>query len=101
MRSLILITSIFFISTEIHSQGCCSGGSGSPIAGGASAGVLLDRQMEIAANYQYIQTNKFYAGDRDTSKLFDNFHSNYLYFKVGYGITKDLTMSIETGYFIN
>ncbi len=101
MRSLILIVSVFFISTEIYSQGCCSGGSGSPIAGGASAGVLLDRQMEIAANYQYIQTNKFYSGDKDTSKLFDNFYSNYLYFKVGYGLTKDLTMSIETGYFIN
>lgn len=101
MRSILLLVSIFFLSNKIYSQGCCSGGSGSPIAGGASQGVLLDRQVEIAANYQYISTNKFKAGDRDTASLFDGFKSNYLYLRLAYGITKDLTMSVESGYFLN
>lgn len=100
MRSLILAI-LFLSSAELIAQGCCSGGAGSPIAGGSSQGVLLDRQVEIAANYQYIQTDKFKAGDRDTVAMLNDFRSNYLYFRLAYGITKDFTMSIESGYFIN
>lgn len=100
MRPLLLAALLLF-SGKLFSQGCCSGGSGSPIAGGASQGVLLDRQMELAANYQYIYTNKFLAGDRDTFAQFDNLQSNYLYFRAAYGVTKDFTMSVETGYFLN
>lgn len=100
MRSLFLAGFILF-SAKLISQGCCSGGSGSPIAGGASQGVLLDRQMEIAASHQYVYTNKFLAGDRDTAAQLDHFQSNYLYFRLAYGVTKDFTMSVETGYFIN
>ena len=101
MRSIIVVAFIFLLSTKINAQGCCSGGSGSPIAGGASQGVLQDRQMEVAANYQYIKTDTFKVGDRDTARMFDNFRSDYLYFKVAYGITKDFTLSVETGYFLN
>lgn len=101
MRSLLIISFSLFFSNAIIAQGCCSGGSGSPIAGGASQGVLLDRQMEVAVNYQYISTNKFYTKDHDTTALFDNLSSNYLYLRFAYGVTKDLTMSIESGYFVN
>ena len=101
MRFPIFLFISFFFSNQIHPQGCCSGGSGSPIAGGASQGVLQDRQVEIAANYQYLSTNKFYVKDRDTVSMFDNLSSNYLYFRLAYGVTKNLTMSVETGYFIN
>ena len=105
MRTLLILSFFFLfftlISEKIIAQGCCSGGSGSPIADGASQGVLLDRQMEIAGNYQYISTNKFYAKDHDTAAQFDNFRSNYLYLRWAYGVTKNLTMSVESGYFIN
>jgi hypothetical protein len=96
---LLCIISIF--SIKLYSQGCCSGGSGSPIAGGASQGVLQDRQMEFGLNYQYAQTNKFYVKNKDTASLFDDFRSNYLYFRLAYGVTKAFTMSVESGYFIN
>ena len=101
MRLLLLLSCIYFLPIKLRSQGCCSGGSGSPIAGGTSQGVLLDRQVEIGLNYQHIKTNKFFVKDKDTIPLFDKFTSNYLYFRLGYGITKDLTLSLETGYFIN
>jgi len=84
-----------------HSQGCCSGGSGSPIAGGASQGVLQEKQLEIAPNYQYSSSNRFKVGDKDTVKLFDNLFSNYLYLRVAYGITNKFTLSVESGYFFN
>ncbi|HLG02814.1 MAG TPA: heavy metal-binding domain-containing protein [Bacteroidia bacterium] len=93
-----------FILITVHAsygQGCCSGGSGSPIAGGASQGVLQDRQVEINTNYQYINTNKFFTADhKDTATFFDSFESQYLYTRVGYGITKDFTMSVESGYWL-
>lgn len=101
MRYCISIFCFILLSENIYSQGCCSGGSGSPIAGGASQGVLLDRQMEIAVNYQYISTNRFFSEDRDTIALFDKLSSNYIYLRAAYGVTKNLTMSVESGYFIN
>lgn len=101
MRLILIALISFYFSENLLSQGCCSGGSGSPIAGGASQGVLLDKQVEIAGNYQYMETNRFFVKDKDTAKLFDNLTSNYLYLRLAYGITKSFTMSVESGYFIN
>lgn len=101
MRCQLLSLITVFLSISAFSQGCCSGGSGSPIAGGASQGVLKERQMEIALNHQYLSTDKFMVRDKDTAALFDNLNSNYLYARLAYGITDKLTMSIESGYFIN
>ena len=101
MRTLVIPVFIFLFSGQLYSQGCCSGGSGSPIAGGASQGVLRERQIELAGNYQYLSSNKFKVGDRDTVSLFDNLFSNYLYMRLAYGVTEKLTISVESGYFIN
>jgi hypothetical protein len=92
---------LLLISFRALPQACCSGGSGSPIAGGVSQGVLQEKQFEVSANYQYSGSGKFKAGDRDTAQLINYLSSNYLYGRLAYGITKDLTMSIEGGYYIN
>lgn len=97
----LLLSYAFLLSFAGYGQGCCSGGSGSPIAGGVSQGVLLDRQMEVSSNYQYVSSHKFLAGDKDTTELFSNYNSNYIYTKLAYGLRKDLTVSVETGYYIN
>ena len=101
MRLLVFTIFVLLSSDKLFAQGCCSGGSGSPIAGGASQGVLQERQFEIAPNYQYLQTNKFMVKDKDTLSLFDNLYSNYIYMRLAYGLTDKLTMSIESGYFFN
>jgi len=101
MRIQLFVLTLVFLPVKLFSQGCCSGGSGSPIAGGASQGVLQERQMEISGNHQYLSTDRFLVKDRDTASLFDNLNSNYLYIRLAYGITEKLTMSIESGYFIN
>lgn len=106
----MLLKAVFYIFTIILfllpfnksiGQGCCSGGTGSPIAGGASQGVLQANQMELSAAYQYLFSDKFKTLGRDTSKLFDKIYSNYLYGRLGYGLTEKLTLSVEAGYFIN
>lgn len=100
MRFLAIFFLLFF-STNFTAQGCCSGGAGSPIAGGAATGVLQKNQMQISGNYQYIRSEKFYTENRDTNALFDNLNSGYLFYRMDYGISKKLTMSLATGYFTN
>jgi len=98
---IILFVTTFF-SVKVFSQGCCSGGSGSPIAGGVSQGVLQEGQIEIAANYQYFGSDKFYTGSKDTSSQSVNgLQTHYLYSRFAYGITTKFTLSIEAGYFFN
>lgn len=104
MRFLLLSFTLplfLLFSQNVYGQGCCSGGSGSPIAGGGSVGVLAHQQMELSSSFQYSNSNKFNAGAKDTLPLFDNFNSKYMYGKIAYGITKQLTISVEGGYYIN
>lgn len=92
-----IITAVW--SYNIYAQ-CCGGGSGSPIGGGASQGVLQDYQVEINNSLQYINTNKFLTGSTPDTSFLDNFNSKYLYTRLAYGVSKNFTMSIESGYFI-
>ena len=86
----------YFVPVSSFAQ-CCAGGSGSPIAGGTSQGVLSAKQFEVNTNLQLINSDKFYTADsRDTGNPKYRF-SAYQYLRLAYGVTKDFTMSIETG----
>lgn len=99
---LILVSIITILANiNIYAQGCCSGGAGSPIAGGAASGVLQEYQMEISVNYQHNSSNKFYTGSKSTEPLFKNLTSNYMFFRTDYGVSKKLTLSLATGYYLN
>ncbi len=104
MRILIIYFLWFVVSYNSFAQGCCSGGSGSPIAGGVSQGVLQEKQIEFGLNHQYSYSNNLYKGSvLDTALVnkIDNLNSNYLYVRMAYGVTKNLTLSVESGYFLN
>jgi len=78
---------------------CCSGAN--PIAGGLAQGVLQEKQMEVSINYQYVESDFALTGDtlapfRGLEKVF----SSYLYFRFAYGLSKKLTVSVESGYSI-
>ena len=100
MRILFVV---FFSSLSyfIYAQGCCSGGAGSPIAGGAATGVLQENKMEISVNFQSNQSNTFYSESNITDPLFNNLTSDYLFFRADYGVSKELTLSVATGYYLN
>ena len=100
VQFLTLLALVFYSGVSFAQ--CCAGGSGSPVAGGTSQGVLAAHQIEINTNLQFISSSKFYTGDSpDTNKYFDQFKSAYQYLRFAYGVTKDFTMSIETGnYFL-
>jgi hypothetical protein len=103
MKNLLAIAFLSFSYTIVYSQGCCSGGSGSPIAGGAASGVLLENQMEISASYQYIKSSLFKTNNnRDTTSILnDTLSTDYLFFRTDYGLSEKLTMSLALGYFID
>lgn len=96
---LLLISGLFFGVS--YGQGCCSGGAGSPIAGGAASGVLLPSQMELSTSYQANRSNVFYSGNSETLPLFESYKTDYTYFRTDYGISKRLTFSLASGYFFN
>jgi hypothetical protein len=101
-RKLVLASALIFMQSAALLAQCCGGGSGSPIAGGSSQGVLPFHQLEINSNFQYVNTNTFFQGDsRDTGVYFDSYRSGYIYTRVGFGVTKDFTMSVETGFWTN
>ena len=101
LKTIALLCFTVAFSNQAVAQ-CCAGGSGSPLAGGASQGVLPERQVELNTNFQFIRTNKFYSKDsRQATKTFDSFQSAYESFRFGYGVTKNFTMSVETGYYFN
>lgn len=101
LKAVTVICCIAAFSNQTAAQ-CCAGGSGSPIAGGAAQGVLLERQMELNTNFQFIRSSKFYSGSsRQPSGTFDSFQSAYETFRLSYGVTKNFTMSVETGYYFS
>ena len=95
-----LVGAAICCASHVAAQGCCSGGSGSPIAGGASQGVLSERQAELSLNGQYLSSSRFFTGDRDTAALFGELSGSYLYGRAAFGVTEKLTMSVEGGYFL-
>ena len=101
MRFCLIIILTLIFNVQLIAQGCCSGGAGSPIAGGAATGVLQENQMEISVNYQYNESNKFFTEDRETTPLFNSLSSDYLFFRVDYGLSKKLTVSLASGYFLD
>ena len=105
-RLWISIPFVFIISTLFFNNSsfaqCCSGGSGCTIAGNVALSVLQKRQVELSSNFQFVQTSSFYKKDKPAAvseRTFDSFSSSYQYFKIGYGLTENFTLSIETGYY--
>ena len=99
-KVLLSILACLAISGSLRAQ-CCGGGSGSPVAGGSSQGVLNENQMEINTNLQYIHTTKFFTGDKPDTNFLDSYSSSYLYTRLAYGLTKKFTISLETGYWLD
>ncbi|MDA7768322.1 hypothetical protein N8904_01250 [Flavobacteriales bacterium] len=103
MKKIILASCLLLSANLMYSQGCCSGGSGSPISGAAASGVLLENQMEISTSYQFISSHLFKTNNnKDTvSILSDTLRSDYLFFRTDYGLSEKLTMSVALGYFLD
>jgi hypothetical protein len=97
--SLALILLLINLNT-LHAQ-CCAIGGGNPVAGDVSQGVLQHRQIEFNSNYQYVNTNRFLTENKTDTNYLERFSSQYLYTRLGIGVTERLTMSVEAGYWLD
>ncbi|MCH8904889.1 MAG: hypothetical protein IIA45_13365, partial [Bacteroidetes bacterium] len=102
MRKILLsIISICTLFNAHYLYGQCCGG-GSPIAGGAAQGVLQKNQLELAGYLQYFASDKTKSGNTlSPIKLFELKRDIYQYSRIGYGLTNELTMSVELGYYLD
>jgi len=103
MRSVVIIISIISICGNNYQESfaqCCSGAS--PIAGGLAQGVLQKKQIEFSTNYQYLYSDFALTGAAKTAfPVIEKAFASYLYFRLAYGVTKKITLSIESGYHLN
>ncbi|HNB81511.1 MAG TPA: hypothetical protein PLP14_05385 [Chitinophagaceae bacterium] len=99
LRSLLFACSFLFPASWLQAQ-CCSGGSGSPVAGGTSQGVLQPYQMELNYNYQHTSTTRFLNGHHPDTRFLDLYRTDYSYVRLAYGLSTKLTISLEGGYFL-
>ena len=102
LKTILFVAALNFIFTYNGFAQCCAGSSGCSISGGASTGVLPEGQFELSTKLQFIKANKFYQNEKlapDSVRTFDSYNSSYQYFKIGYGITKNFTLSVENGYY--
>lgn len=103
MKPLILFLSltislIYFTCDSANAQ-CCSGAN--PVVGGISVGVLQKNQFEVAGNYQYYESKITMTSDTLAKfSLFEKVYGSYMYYKIGYGLSEKLTVSVEAGYII-
>src|SRR6188768_1790749 len=93
LKIFLVFTFLNLLHPKIsYCQGCCAGGGGSPIAGGASQGVLQKDQLNIGINFQRTFSDKFLGVDPAIPQLLESYNTNYLYTGLSYGVTKDFTM---------
>jgi len=98
--SLLLLILLAYLPGTLYGQ-CCAVGGGSPIAGDATSGVLKERQFELSSNFQFVNTEKFLTETKPEANYLDHFSSKYLYTKLAYGLSDRLTISLESGYWID
>lgn len=95
------ITIVLLLFAEVIYAQCCAVGGGSPLAGDASQGVLRERQFEVNSNFQYINSTNFLTEDKRDTNFLERFSSKYVYSRIAYGISDRLTMSVESGYWVD
>lgn len=55
--------------------------------------------MEFSSSFQYFESSRFKTGAKSSPQLFSEFRSQFVYTRLGLGISKSLTVSVEAGYF--
>jgi hypothetical protein len=100
-KNIILVLIVICFNTFNAKSQCCAGGGGNPVIGDVSQSVLSMGEMEVGFNYQNIYSNKVLEFNKIDTLYKSKYNSNYLFARLAYGLTKELTLSLETGYWVN
>ncbi len=105
MKKIFVLIIIYLFTTEIVFSQCgCLGGAAvgglTPIGGTANVGLLRENYFRSSLFYSYAYGNQFYTGASKTEKdIVDHYQTHYTALMLGYGLTQDLTVEAELGYF--
>jgi hypothetical protein len=98
--ALLLLQSIFFTLHSPLSAQCCS--PGNPIGGITSPGVNDAGTWKVFANYRYGYAGQYFEGRQpSTTQFIQDGNFNHLGLVASLGLTDQLTVEAETGYFFN
>jgi hypothetical protein len=88
-----------FLKFQLVAQ-CCGGGA--HIGGNIFLGTLGKGYLQFNSNYRESYSQGYMQNDWNSDfKFIKNAYSRHLGVQLGYGITKRLTLDLETGYFLN
>jgi len=80
----------------------CFTSPGNPIGGVANTGTIRKNGFRLITFYRYSKSDKYMEGNENVDLIkVDKAVYNYMGMILGYGITKNLTVETEIGYFIN
>jgi len=100
LSSIYLMVLCICCSFQNSFSQCCSGAS--PIGGGLAQGVLQEKQIEISTNYQYLESRIALTGNTPAPfPILEKAFASYMYYRLAYGVSKKLTISVESGYSLN
>lgn len=103
---IIIIILEFLFNSNIYSQCNClgaglGGGLNQPV-GTTNRGILPEYNFRIQTLYKHRNGDKYYSKDSEIGKGFVNeFNSDYLGLLIGYGLTNDLSLEAEFGFYPN
>jgi hypothetical protein len=105
MKSLFIVFLIFISFANVYSQCGCMGGAAiggiTPIGGSANLGVLKENNLRTSVYFRNGFGNEYFSKDsKVVPGLVKEYLYNYIGLNAGYGITEDMTIEIESGYFL-
>jgi hypothetical protein len=101
MSKIWIILIAFFIFTSVSSNAQCLSAV-NPVGGTDNLLVLEKNVLRIISFYKYGQGTQYFEGTRQSD--FDQIskaYYNYLTAIIGFGLSRKLTLEIESGYFLN
>ena len=106
MKALFIIVLTILFYSNANSQCTCMGGAAvggiTPIGGSANLGVLKKYNLRTSIFIRNGFGNEYFSKDSKASPgLVKEYQYNYMGLNAGYGITEDMTIEIESGYFLS
>lgn len=101
IRSVLLIMAVFVLATDQSYGQCCSAGNPSSFAFGDKVSMRA-KSMQLWTTYKYGYSDKYFSGNKIEEVPFDSPASySYMDMKIGYGLSRFITIQAETGYFLS
>lgn len=100
MRIVVFLIAFLLMST-IKVQGqCCS--AGNPVGGTTNMGILDSGAVRVITFYRYSKSQGYWYGmSKSNFSFVKEADFNYAGMVLAYGLTNEITLEAETGYFIN